>query len=339
VDECYGILVLAENYGFYKVVHKLLEEIRGKVDSLDRACGLLDRIKVQSPQCLELRVKLIQMGERFIEEIFSDLEGMIFTDQWLNLPFIGIECLLTSCNFTPCSENTIFYAIIVWYQHDKASRLPHIKSLLEFINFTDFTESFLLNVVSQSQHYIPELSQDIEQKRIEAMEYKLKVKYSEPSEKIPSPPRRQRKNLHPLFKTLITQVTVTYIFSHMSSFQINQGRLSSPYFCNGYLFQFFIESVLKPGCKKNLYDHYHLKGGLRCQTLSDNYYLPIEFSMTIISAAEPRQFGPFKAIFESSKSAFGCILNRANENLTQLANLTSPIIKKDCLAIQIDMKF
>lgn len=278
------------------------------------------------------------MSERFIEEIFSDLEGMILTDQWSNLPFVGVHCLLSSCNFTPCSENTIFYALITWCQNDKEKRFPHLELLMEYINFSDFTDSFLLNVVSQSQQYMPELSQCIEQKRIEAMEYKLKLKYGESTENI-SLVRRKRKNTHPLFKTFLTQVTVTYVFSNMSTFQINQGRLSSPYFCNGYMFQFFIESVLKPGCKKNLYDHYHLKGGLRCQTLSDNYYLPIEFSMTIVSAIEPRVFGPFKAIFESSKSAFGCILNRSNESLTQITNLTSPIIKKDCLAIQIDMKF
>jgi hypothetical protein len=275
--------------------------------------------------------QLIETAESHFKVFAEQFETMSFKPEFLDLPFSGIRTILENLNIHAFSENTVYYVIMMWYQKDPDSRLKYLPQLLEHIHFPEISNMFLLSVVSQAHQYLPkDISDIVEAKRIMALEEKLNTI---PDSIIESPP------LNRTFMNTKKPITINFSFCNMSTFQVNQGRLSSPYYRNGYVFQFFMESVLKPGRKDNRYKDYHLKGGLRCQTLSTNFYLPVEFSMYIISAQEPRVFGPFKATFESSKSAFGCILNKPNEDLSQVVAGTCPIVKKDSLIIQIQMKF
>lgn len=330
-EEYYSILLLAEIYEFYGVLQHIGDEISKRITTVEEACWLIEILESNPPRNSQITRQLTETAESHFKPFAEQFETTSFKPEFLDLPFSGVRTILENLNIHAFSENTVYYVIMMWYQKDPDTRLKYLPQLLEHIHFPEISNMFLLSVVSQAHQYLPkDISDIVEAKRIMALEDKLNTI---PDSIIESPP------LNRTFMNTKKPITINFSFCNMSTFQVNQGRLSSPYYRNGYVFQFFMESVLKPGRKDNRYKDYHLKGGLRCQTLSTNFYLPVEFSMYIVSAQEPRVFGPFKATFESSKSAFGCILNKPNEDLSQVVAGTCPIIKKDSLIIQIQMKF
>jgi len=322
------------------VQKKCFELLRSQIVSIERACEFIEfsgTIRTYSPV-----EHLIQESIGFLVSKFKYLVQFMNSEDYLNLSMNAIVELLKSDEIIVDSENTIFYALIMWIKWNHIERIPLMEHLLYCIRFPLMSKYFLKYIVPHVAHQFPEKLRD---QIMEMCSFGLEAKFANQT--------KFSKDNPVLSKQFIERVpypcknlSVNFKFVNMSQMDTTNKIHSEPVFWCGYEFSYFLSPFKMTSSETSpISDElscYALAGFLRCTSrlLPHKHYLPVSYSISIPyrEHASERKFGLAKVIFESPDKAIGSKLTLPNENLSHIISGESLIVTNDSLTVTVELE-
>jgi len=266
------------------------------------------------------------------------------TSEFLNLPLNALVALLGSDDIIVDSENTVFYAVIVWIQWNHVERIPFMETLLYSIRFPMMTRYFLLDCIPHVADQFPE---PIRRLLMEMRSFGLESKSGENTKTSTDP--ALTKQFTERMTYMPKKLTIKFVFVNISQMDTTKKIYSGPVFWCGYEFSFFLRPInLSANKSPNPLENsaepsdFALAGFLRCTSklLPLKHYLPVCYSLRVASReySSERKFTDSRVIFEATDRAIGSKLTLPNENLSQIISGESSLVIDDTLTVTVDIE-
>jgi len=275
-------------------------------------------------------------------------------EEFKTLPLGAILALLRSDNLKVDSENSLFYASLLWLDaqnFDLPKKEEVMKKILPHIRFPQLRLHFLLDIVPEiSKKYSKRISQQIDELYDFALEYRVGGK---------NRIMAQKANISPQLTPQITPrltfkdghiAFLRYIFVNVSKWEINTRYFSPIFIVNGYEWYFFLKSKLMTDFlpnqedimeTDNTLDRYTLAVYLRCNSkfIPEKQYLPICATLCVqLKSSSERKF-KFNVIFERPDKAIGGLITEPDETWPNIISGKSQIVFNNSITITFSLEF
>jgi hypothetical protein len=381
-EQYFSILNVALKYDIPRTIKQCLRLLGEEKMNYNDALNLL-KYTEQFEKYDNINQDLLKNAESEILKHFQSTRDIFVAndemkrkmEEFKKLPLGAILAIIRSDDFRVDSENSVFYAVMLWLLAQKFDRFKERKvmaKILPNIRFPQMRIHFLLDIVPVIRKYfhVPDNEKntirppdnnekkkdskneddDIE-KIIEdmyefALEYKtggknrLEKKGLSGNQRIQLTPRSNFKDAN--------TVVLKNLFQGVSNWDPTSRYFSNVTVSNGYEFYFFLQKKSIDNSAQSL-DHGDNDNStvgvfLRCTSkfMPERHYLPIRYLVQVTQkgggVTQDRRFQSI-VLFENSAKAMGGKLTVDDDNWSNIIDGTSSIVVNDTISVTVTVEF